>query len=143
MPRPSRDEVYLAMAELIAQRATCPRRQVGCVLVDPRGNVLAMGYNGVPAGRPHCLDTPCPGAHYPSGQGLEACEAIHAEQNAILRLPDPWKVEAAYVTTFPCHSCIKLLLGTSCQRIVYRQGYPHRESMEWWKDAGRTTLQIV
>jgi deoxycytidylate deaminase len=38
----------------------------------------------------------------------------------------------------PCHSCIKLLLGTSCQRIVYRDAYPHPEAARWWVEAGRT-----
>jgi dCMP deaminase len=136
--RPTRDDIYLRMAELIAERGTCIRRQVGCILVDSRGRVLSMGYNGVAAGRPHCSEgCPCPGAKFPSGQGLDKCEAIHAEQNAIILLSDPWSVETAYITTTPCLSCVKLLLGTSCKRIVCRSLYPHHEAIQWWQESNR------
>lgn len=139
MTRPTRDELYLAMAELVATRGTCARRQVGCVLVDAKGRVLATGYNGPASGRPHCNEGfPCPGAGFRSGEGLDKCEAIHAEQNAILLLADPWVVETAYVTASPCVNCIKLLLGTSAKRIVCRELYPHAEALTWWKQAGRT-----
>lgn len=132
MPRPSLDQLYIRMAGLIAMRATCARRQVGCVLVDKRGRVLSMGYNGVPSGRPHCTDTPCSGAHYPSGQGLEECQAIHAEQNAVVLLDDPLRVDTAYVTTTPCRSCIKLLLATSCRRLVCSSVYAHTDALDEW-----------
>jgi dCMP deaminase len=141
MPRPSLDQLYLGIAELMATRGTCARRQVGCVLVDAKGRILSAGYNGVASGRPHCVDSPCPGAGLASGQGLDRCEALHAEQNAILLLADPWKVHTAYVTVSPCISCIKLLLGTSCQRIVCRKIYPHPEALEWWSQAGRELIE--
>ncbi len=128
------------MAFLMAERGTCARRKVGCVLVDDKGRVLATGYNGVASGRTHCIDTPCPGASASTGQGLDTCEAIHAEQNAILLLPDPWAVHTAYVTVSPCVSCIKLLLGTSCQRIVCGGIYAHAQAFEWWADAGRELI---
>lgn len=142
-PRLPKDELYLRIAELMSHQATCPRRQVGCVLVDRRNRILATGYNGVPSGAPHCTDVACPGAGFPSGQGLEHCEAIHAEQNAILLLPDPWEVATAYVTTFPCDSCIKLFLGTSCRRIVYRDSYPHPSARDRWAMSGGEAVQMT
>lgn len=143
MTRPSRDQVYLQIAETIAQRGTCPRRQVGCLLVDSRGRILSTGYNGVAAGRPHCCEgSPCEGANAVSGQGLDKCEAIHAEQNAILLLSDPWSVDTAYVTVSPCIPCMKLLLGTSCQRIVCRELYPHTKALAWWEEAGRKIILL-
>ncbi len=136
--RPSRDELYLGVAKLVATRGTCARRQVGAVLVDDKGRILSTGYNGVASGRPHCNEGhPCPGASLASGQGLDLCEALHAEQNAILLLKDPWTVETCYLTTTPCVSCIKLLLGTSCKRIVALEEYPHSEAKRWWTEAGR------
>jgi dCMP deaminase len=143
MTRPTRDQIYLEMAELIARRGTCPRRAVGCVLVDRRGRVLSTGYNGVASGRPHCnAGFPCPGAHFKSGQGLDKCEAIHAEQNAILLLQDPWVVHTAYISTSPCLSCIKLLLGTSAKRIVCRELYAHADAIQWWKSSGREIIVL-
>jgi len=142
MSRPSSDQIYLAMSRLISTRATCPRRQVGCVLVDKRGRVLSMGYNGVPSGQAHCTDVPCPGAGFPSGHGLEKCQAIHAEQNAVVLLHDPWVVHTAYVTVTPCHSCVKLLLATSCRRIVCGGKYTHPEAIEEWERNGGEIIFI-
>lgn len=140
--RPTRDELYIRMAHLIASRTTCPRRAVGCVLVDEDGFILSTGYNGVAADRPHCISEPCPGANESSGQGLDSCEAIHAEQNAILRLRDHRAVNKAYITTSPCVHCIKLLLGTSCQTIFFAKEYPHPQAEDWWVRAGRKWIQL-
>lgn len=141
-PRIDKDEMYLRVAETIALRGTCRRRKVGCVLVDRHGRILAAGYNGVPTGRVHCLDEACPGATHPSGAGLDLCEAIHAEQNAILLLSDPWAVDTVYVTATPCVSCMKLLLGTSATRIVARELYPHLKALAMWENTGRTITII-
>lgn len=138
MARPSRDEAYLEIAKIVAQRGTCARRRVGCVLVDPKGRILSTGYNGVAATRPHCSEGhACKGANFPSGEGLDFCEAIHAEQNAILFLPDPFAVETCYLTATPCVSCVKLLLGTSCKRILALEDYPHSLSKTYWTESGR------
>lgn len=137
-----RDMVGLEVAALYASLGTCARRKVGALITDDRGRPLSVGYNGPPSGRPHCTDTPCPGAGFPSGQGLEECEAIHAEQNAILHLFDRQRAHTIYVTAFPCHSCIKLLLGTPIRRIVYREAYPHKQSYAWWTEQGRELIQI-
>ena len=138
MARPTRDQIYLRMAELVAERSTCFRRKVGCVLVDSHGRVLATGYNGVASGRPHCNEGfPCAGTSMTPGTGLDKCEALHAEQNAILLLHDPWTVETVYCTASPCVSCMKLLLGTSAKRIVCRELYPHPDAIAYWQQAGR------
>lgn len=143
MERMSKDEYFSNMAQLVSRRATCARRSVGCVLVSGRGHVLATGYNGPASGSDHCIDTPCPGASYPSGTGLERCEAIHAEQNALLQCRDVFEIETAYVTTLPCMTCTKLLLNTSCKRIVYVQDYPHQEAKELWTRNGRELIQAA
>lgn len=151
--RPTRDEWGLQLAKLVATRSTCLRRAVGCVLLDARGRVLATGYNGVPAGARHCNEPAvteawlglvpipypyaCPGAHAPSGTGLEGCEAIHAEQNALLQCRDPDAIHTCYTTVSPCDTCIKLLLGTDCRRLVFTEMYPHSGAIERWRRAGR------
>lgn len=151
--RPSRDEWALKLALLTAQRATCCRRQVGCVLLNSRGHVLATGYNGVAAGLPHCnqhdpyhpLGFPhaCEGARSPSGMNLNGCQAIHAEQNALLQCRDVYAIHTAYVTASPCMTCVKLLLNTSCERIVYVEEYPHSAARDLWTGAGRSWEQIL
>ena len=71
------DEYFAGIADLVAKRSTCRRRTVGCVLVDSQNHIVATGYNGVPAKFPHCVDNPCEGAEYKTGEGLDVCEAIH------------------------------------------------------------------
>ena len=163
MSRPSKDQYFLEMARLAATRGTCVRRQVGCVLVNRLGQVLATGYNGVARGLPHCneeaphtipgldgapinvtklsnkphLPHACPGSGAASGTQLDTCQAVHAEQNALLQCGDVYRVEAAYVTHSPCLVCTKLLLNTSCRRIVFRQRYPHPGAERLWVEAGR------
>lgn len=176
--RPTRDEWAMSMAKITALRATCLRRQVGCVLLNARGHVLATGVNGVASGLPHCdemlpgheLKTyglrgsdpslneislahlvrsapelfphACHGHDAPSGQSLDACQAIHAEQNALLQCRDPWQIDTAYVTSSPCVTCLKLLLNTSCRRIVYSEEYPHPAARAMWEQAGRLWEQL-
>ncbi len=155
MSRPTREQWAMGLAQLTALRATCCRRKVGAVLLNERGHVLATGYNGVAAGQPHCNDTlklsshtpgaasiitwphACSGASAPSGQSLDACQAIHAEQNAMLQCRDVYAIHTAYVTASPCITCCKLLLNTSCQRIVFLEEYPHTSAKELWLSAGR------
>lgn len=142
--RPSRDEVYMKIAFAMASRGTCARRQVGCVLVDVDGFPLSMGYNGVAGGKPHCnadddvygRDFRCPGSDALSGTGLDACQAIHAEQNALIRLPDPRRVHTTYCTASPCVQCVKMLMNTACTRIVFSEEYPHPAARDWWVRPG-------
>lgn len=166
MSRPLIDEYYLRMASLVATRSTCARRAVGCVLVNERYQVLATGYNGVARGRPHCnkiavvverddvtghdyvvntLPNACPGARAVSGTALDACDAIHAEQNALLQCRDAWAIWTAYVTVAPCLTCLKLLLNTSCRRLVARAIYHEhgRVTKLWCSNEFHRTLTIL
>lgn len=123
------DEICLLVAHVISQRGTCARRQVGCVLTDVKNRIIATGYNGRPRGWPHCLDDgsvdayACAGVSAPSGVDLDGCEAIHAEQNALLQCDNVDLVHTCYVTVSPCVACVKLLLNTGCRRIVFAQAY--------------------
>jgi dCMP deaminase len=94
--------------------------------------VLATGYNGPPSGFQHCLDMACAGADQLPGEGLELCEAVHAEQNALLQCHDVYAIKTAYITSAPCVWCTKLLLNTSCERIVFAEDYPHPDAKRLW-----------
>lgn len=150
--RPDKDTYFLRMAKLVSTRSTCYRRNVGCVLTNSRGHVLSTGYNGVASGQPHCnyanedmsvkiYPNACNGATATSGTQLDTCEAIHAEQNALLQCKDVFEIDTAYVTTSPCMTCVKLLLNTSCNRIVFSDAYSHIEAIELWKRNGRLISQ--
>ena len=130
------DWYFLKMAFLVSERATCARRKVGCVIVNSKNHVVATGYNGVASGQEHCIDNPCGGAKFKSGEGLDVCQAIHAEQNALLQCRDVYDIETIYCTVSPCIHCVKLLLNTSVKNIIFGEKYIDCEVLGdyWWKN---------
>jgi len=56
--RPTWDDYFSKLCDLVSTRATCPRKNVGAVIVK-ENHVLAVGYNGSLPGLPHCLDIGC------------------------------------------------------------------------------------
>lgn len=139
--RPSIDEWAMKLCEVVAQRGTCHRRLVGCVLTDSRGRVLATGYNGVASGTQHCRGVSgirCAGAFAASGQNMDGCEAVHAEQNALLQCKDPDKIFTCYTySCSPCMNCLKLLLNSGCERLVFHEVYDQRV-LDLWTKTGRS-----
>lgn len=136
--RPTWDETFLSIAQVVAERATCSRRKVGAVLTQDN-RIISTGYNGAPSGAPHCTDGGCPrgkltyedvpaGADY----NLHPCVAIHAEANALLRAGHAAsKGGTLYITTAPCQQCWNLIQAAEVGRIVtldgtYHDGDKHR-----------------
>jgi len=138
--RPSWDEYFMGIARLAATRSTCLRRQVGAVIVKDK-RILTTGYNGAPAGLPHCLDIGClrEELNIPSGERHELCRATHAEQNAIVQaatLGVSIKDSVMYSTTHPCILCTKLIINAGIKKIVIEDSYPDQMSEEMLKQAG-------
>lgn len=140
--RKSADAVFLEMAVTLSQRGTCARRRVGCIITDAKGRIIASGYNGNAPGMEHCIDVPCPGRDCPSGTGLELCEAIHAEQNALVQCLNRDAIHTVYTTHSPCMHCIKMIATTSAQRIVFIHEYPHYQSRGYWESRGGEWIQL-
>ena len=86
MIRPTWDEYFMKLAELIKTRSTCLRRQVGALVVQDK-RIVSTGYNGAPKWCRHCDELGCmrQKLNVPSGEKHELCRAVHAEQNAILQ----------------------------------------------------------
>lgn len=131
-----KDQVWLQVAFDISTLATCARRKVGCVILDAQGRIISTGYNGVAPGQEHCTENPCEGAGQPSGKGLELCQAIHAEQNALSYCRTPENVHTVYCTDSPCIHCVKMLATTSAKRIVFARPYTHSTSEHYWRGRG-------
>ena len=72
---------FMDITCLVAERSTCLRRKVGAIAVKDK-RILATGYNGAPAGVPHCLEVGCLRTQLgiPSGQRHEICRGLHAER---------------------------------------------------------------
>lgn len=101
-----------------SKRSTCYRLNVGAVIVVDN-NIVSHGYNGQRPGDPHCPGNDCP------GRVPGMCNTIHAERNAIMRVPgDLRDVEKdAYTTHMPCVSCAELLLERNVRRLFYSIPY--------------------
>ena len=140
MPRPSWDEYFMAIAEQVAGRSTCIRRQIGAVLVKDK-RMLATGYNGVPAGLAHCDEVGCLREQrgIPSGTQHELCRGIHAEQNAVIQAAKHGIAidgATAYCTHQPCVLCAKILINSGITAIVYKHAYPDALAQELLAEAG-------
>ena len=97
---------------------------MGAVITTIDNYVLGIGYNGVPRGFSHCLESACPGATAQSGTALEECLAVHAEMNALLQCTNPEKAAKLYVTVSPCISCAKVIANTTIKSIITAEVYP-------------------
>lgn len=145
MERITWDEYFMKMAELVATRSTCLRRQIGAVIVKDR-RVIATGYNGAPKGLPHCEEAGgClrEQMDVPSGERHELCRALHAEQNAIIQaatLAQSVEDGTIYITNQPCVICAKMIINAGIRRIVVREGYPDKLAVRMLEEAG---LKIV
>ena len=133
--RISRERLFMGVADLYADRATCIRGRVGAVAVRG-GRIVATGYNGAPAGLVHCLDEGC----------LEVnghcVRAVHAEANLVAwaaREGIPLLGVTLYCTTQPCLPCSKLLVNAGVKTVYYRDDYDG-EAMELVEDLG---LELV
>lgn len=138
--RPTWDEYFMEIVELIKTRSTCIRRQVGALIVKDK-RIVATGYNGAPMGCRHCQEVGCirQELDIPSGQRHELCRGIHAEQNAIIQAAYTGvsvKDSILYVTTQPCSLCAKMIINAGIKKIVFKGDYPDELSMSMLKEAG-------
>lgn len=125
MTRPSWDETWLKVCEVMAERATCTRRQVGAVVVS--GNrLISSGYNGSPPDQPHCIDGACPRGRLkgdlPEDYEKYPCVAVHAEANALLRAGREAKDSTLYCTDRPCLQCQNLIMGAGIYEVRWPGG---------------------
>lgn len=134
---------FRAITQTVSTAATCKKASVGCVLLDGQNNILATGYNGTPRGQLHCGEgEACKGACDSAGAGQGLCEAVHAEQNALLRCSNVDDVMVAFISFSPCLTCAKMLLNTNCHSIYYEQESTKRAGLDLWIRSGRQAFQI-
>ena len=138
--RPSWDEYFIEILEVIKKRSTCLRRQVAAVIVKDK-RIIATGYNGAPTGLFHCRQVGClrEKNNIASGENHELCRGIHAEQNAIIQSAMHGvsvKDATIYITHSPCILCAKMIINAGINRIVYLGDYPDKLSKDLLKEAG-------
>ena len=82
-------EQYLKRAKDLAQKSICTRSKVGAVIVAQNDEIIGEGFNVVPEGLKSCKALGgCPrrtlSKIIPNISYQHSCQAIHAEQNALL-----------------------------------------------------------
>ena len=123
------------IAQVVASRSTCSRKNVGSVIVRDR-TILSTGYNGSLRGLPHCDDI----GHMMEGGHCVA--TIHAEQNAIIHAAKNGVAingGTVYVTASPCWSCFKSIANAGLRRIVYGEFYRDERIFEF---AQRLSIEL-
>lgn len=133
--RISKDRYYLGIAEAVAQRSTCRRRQYGAVIVN-HDEIVATGYNGAARGILDCLESGYCWREengIPHGEQYEKCIGVHAEQNAIISAARSEMIGATlYLAGFengvmlsnpePCRICERMIRNAGIVRVVNHKG---------------------
>lgn len=143
----------MEIAQAWAKRSTCSRAHVGTVIAVG-GRVVVHGYNGVPAGLPHCDHTCfCNGSgvparlvpidgHLPDCPAGGGCkEAVHAEANAIAwaaRVGVPVLTGTLFTTMAPCLPCSQLIVNAGILEVVYLDPYRDDSGLALLRRAGVT-----
>ena len=126
--RPSWDEYFLNLIEVIGTRATCDRGKAGSIIVREK-RILAAGYAGAPIGAKHCdevgheMHTV---THEDGKQSQHCIRTTHAEQNAIAnaaRFGIALDGATLYCNMTPCYVCAKMIINAGIKRVVCAKDY--------------------
>jgi dCMP deaminase len=134
--RRDKHNYYLDIAESVAQRGTCLRRNFGAIIVN-NDEIVATGYTGAPRGRKNCNE--CQGCRreaqkVPSGERYELCRSVHAEMNAIISAPRrdmlgatlylvglDMKTGSLHESAAPCSMCERVIINAGISKVIARR----------------------
>ena len=149
MPRISKENYYLDIAETVIGRATCLRRCYGAI-IEKNDEIIATGYNGAPRGRCNCVDLgKCTREtlNVPQGERYELCRSVHAEANAIISAArrdtvggtlylagKDAKTGKLLHDTSSCAMCKRMIINAGIKKVIARTGpgtYNITDVQEW------------
>lgn len=128
MERRGKYNYYLDIAQTVAERGTCIRRNFGAIIVN-NDEIVSTGYTGAPRGRKNCSDLGVcirNELKIPRGERYELCRSVHAEANAIISASRRDVIGATlYLVSIDAETG-ELVAGTSscsmCKRLVINSG---------------------
>lgn len=142
--RIDRDEMLMSIAYVIAARGTCSRLQVGAV-VSRGGRIIATGYNGAPAGLPHC-EHDITSVSNDGGPNILGCkDSEHAERNAIAfaaRYGLALEGSELHCTDSPCLDCARSIINAGIKRVSFARPYRITAGVELLAAAGVDTIDL-
>lgn len=124
--RPTRDQIYMEIAEVVAKRSTCLRKKVGAVLVK-NNHILGTGYNGAAKEQDGCDEVGC------DIVDNHCVRTIHAEVNAVISAAvNGVSTDGAilYSTCKPCFRCYGFLKNANIKEVFYVQDYDDGRNAE-------------
>lgn len=128
MERRDKINYYLDIAQTVAERCTCIRRNFGAIIVK-NDEIISTGYVGAPRGRKNCTDLGyCTreNLQIPRGERYELCRSVHAEMNAIISAPRSEMIGATLYLTCLDYRSGQLVPGTNscamCKRTIINAG---------------------
>ena len=119
------NEYFMSVAKQVSTRSTCPRKQVGCVIVKDK-TIIATGYNGSLPREAHCNTHNC------FIQDNHCVRTIHAETNAINQAAKngvSLKDAIIYCNVEPCWNCYKNIAASGIVAIYYSQPYGNKNNL--------------
>lgn len=135
MQRRDKENYYLDIAQTVAERGTCLRRNYGAIIVK-NDEIISTGYVGAPRGRKNCNDLGyCirQQMNIPRGERYEMCRSVHAEANAIISASRNELLDATLylvgleaatgelVTNSCCCSmCKRMVINAGIKKVVIR-----------------------
>lgn len=128
---------YLNLCKSIATNSKCLSRQVGAILVL-NNIVIGTGFNRSPVETKACKTCIRHKHNCKSGESLDLCKALHAEQIAILTaLKKNVDLSGAtlYVSTSPCYQCAKLIVECKIKKVVASSKYDSKLTDKLFKEA--------
>lgn len=140
--RPSWDEYFMSITEMVGSRGTCDRGKSGCVITKNK-RIISTGYVGSPVGISHCDESghEMHTVRHEDGHETRHCiRTAHAEQNAIVsaaRFGTALKGATLYCKMTPCYVCAKMIINAGIKRVVCAQDYhASARSKEIFSEAG-------
>jgi len=140
--RPTWDEYFMEIAQIVGKRSTCGRGRLGCVIVRNK-QILATGYAGSPPGLPHCdeaghqMKTVI---HEDGHQSQHCMRTTHGEQNAVAqaaKLGIALDGATLYCKMTPCATCAKTVISVGIKNVICEKRYhAGEESEKMFADAG-------
>lgn len=126
---------YLDIAQTVAERGTCLRRNYGAIIVK-NDEIISTGYVGAPRGRQNCSDIGrCirQELNIPRGERYEICRSVHAEANAIISAARRDTIDATLylvgieksdgsitANSCCCSMCKRLVINSGIKNVVIR-----------------------
>ncbi len=128
MTRRDKINYYLDIAQTVAERGTCLRRNFGAIIVK-NDQIIATGYVGSPRGRKNCCDLGyCmrEKLNIPRGDRYELCRSVHAEANAIIAASRIDMIDSTIYLVCKDYKTGELVAGTNscamCKRMIINAG---------------------